>query len=87
MNDALCMDVLQGLDDLIDIACCLFLGVVAAWLRLEVFVEFSLGTVLQNEIDLVLVIEEAVQLHDVGVLQVALNLNLASQLVMNVVFK
>ena len=32
VNDVLCMDVLEGFDDLQDVASCLFLGIVATWL-------------------------------------------------------
>ena len=80
MNNVLRVDVLKGLNDLEDVACSDDFRVVP--LCLEVFVEFSLRTILQNQVDLVLIEEEPVQLHDMRVLQVTLDLDFPSELVL-----
>ena len=46
------------------------------WLCFKVFVKLSVRTVFQNEVDLVVIVEEAIELHDVLVAQMALNLDL-----------
>ena len=45
-------------------------------LGFEVFVELTVRAVFQNEVDLVVIIEEAVELHDILVAQMALYLDL-----------
>ena len=45
-------------------------------LGFEVFVELSVRAVFQNEVDFVVIVEEAVELHDVLVAQMALYLDL-----------
>ena len=76
MNDILRVYVLEGLTYLKDVLCRFLLRVVVVRLGFEVFVELSVRAVFQNEVDLVVVIEEAVELHDVLVAQMALYLDL-----------
>ena len=47
-------------------------------LSFEVFVKLSIRAVLQDEVDLVVIVEEAVKLHDVLVTQMTLNLDFSS---------
>ena len=60
MNDVLRVDVLEGLTDLKDVLSRLLLCVVFIRLSFEVFVELSIGAILQDEVYLVVIIEEAV---------------------------
>ena len=75
------VDVLQGLDHLPDVVCCLDLGVAA--LCPQIFVELTLRAILQDQVNLVVIEEEAVELNNVRVAQVALDLNLPPKLVLN----
>lgn len=81
VDNVLRVDVLESLDHLPDVVRCLLLRV--ALLRAEVLVELPFWAVLEDEVDLVLVEEEAVELDDVGVAQMALDLDLSSQLVLD----
>ena len=51
------------------------------WLVFQVFVQFTIWTVFEDHVDLVVVIEEAIQLHYVLVSQVALNFYFSTKLV------
>ena len=78
MNDVLRVDVLEGLADLKDVLSRLLLCVVFIRLSFEVFVELSIGAVFQDEVYLVVIIKEAIKLHDVLVAQMTLNLDLST---------
>ena len=54
------------------------------WLSFEVFVKFSIRTVLQDEVDLVIIVEKAVKLYDVFVAQMALNLDFSTKLLRDI---
>ena len=83
MDDVLRVDVLERFAHLKDVVSCPLLVVAASWLALEVFVQFALRTVLQDQVDPIVVIEEAIQLHHVLMPQVALYLDLSTQLMRN----
>ena len=53
-------------------------------LTLQVFIKLALWTILKDQVDLVFVKEEAIELHDVWMSQVALDLNFTTQLVCDV---
>lgn len=75
------MDVLESLNDLIDVVRGLFFCVVTVGLSLHLPVELTLRAILEDKVNLLLVVEEAVKLEDVFVSQMALNFDLAPQLV------
>ena len=83
MDYFLRVDVFHGLDDLIDVACRLLLSIVTIRLRFELFVQLTLRTVLQDQVNLVVIIEESVELDNILVAQVAVDLDLATELVRN----
>ena len=53
-------------------------------MTLQVFIKLALWTILKDQVDLVFVKEEAIELHDVWMSQVALDLNFTTQLVCDV---
>ena len=75
MYDILRVDVFERLADLKDVLRRFFLCVMVIRLSFEVFVKLSIRTVLQDEINLVVIVEEAVELHDVLVAQMTLYLD------------
>ena len=85
MDDVLLVDVLERLDHLPDVVRSFLLRVLL--LCFQVFVEFTLGAVLENQVDLIFVEEEAVELNNVRVSQMTLDLDLSPQLVLNAAFE
>ena len=81
MNDVFRVDVLQCLAHLKNVASWLLLRERQHDLALQVLVELALWTVLQDQIDLILVKEKAIKLHDIWMSQMALDLNFPKQLV------
>ena len=81
MNNVLRVDVSERLADLEDVARGLDFVIPALRLAFKVFVELTLGTILQDQVYPVIVVEEAVQLNHILVPQVALNFDLSAQLV------
>lgn len=84
MDNVLRVNILERLADLVNVPCGFFLGVVLIGLFLQVLVELALRTVLQDHINLVIIVEEAIELHDVLVVQVAVNFDFPAQLVSHV---
>ena len=75
MYDILRVDVFERLTDLKDVLRRFFLCVMVIRLSFEVFVKLSIRTVLQDEVNLVVIVEEAVELYDVLVAQMTLYLD------------
>jgi len=72
------MQVGDSLNHLVDVLGCPLL--LKARLLLQDLVELTLGGVVQDDVDLLLVVEEAVHLQDVSVAEVAVDLDLTTQL-------
>ena len=53
-------------------------------LAFQVFVKLTLRTILENQVDLIFIKEEAIELHNVWMSQVALDLNFTTQLMRDV---
>lgn len=83
MDNVLAVDVHQSLADLVDVTSSDWLRVVAARLIFQVLIELTTWTILKDQVNLFIVIKEAIKLHNVFVSQVALNLNFSSQLIGN----
>ena len=65
MNDVLRVDILKSLADLKDVAGSSLFSVTASGLRVLVLIELSFGTILEDQVDLICIVEESVQLNDV----------------------
>lgn len=82
MHDVFLVEILEGLNHLADVVGTPFLSKVLVRLVLELLVEFTFGTVLQDQVNPFFIIEEAIHLENVLVSQMALDFNLSSQLVL-----
>lgn len=80
------MDVLQGFGHLKDVVGCPFFFVSATLLRQKVLVELTSRNILQNEVNFVCVVEKAIHGQNVGVAEVAANLDLSFQLLFDSTF-
>ena len=84
MDDVLRVDILHSLADLVNVVSCLGLRVLSIRLSLQFFVKLTLRAVLQNQVDLVFVVEEAIELDYILVAKMAVDLDLSPQLVSDV---
>jgi hypothetical protein len=82
MNDTLRMQVLQCLAQLVDVVSCSLLCVSSIRLLLQFLVQFSSRSILQDQVDLLIIPEEAIHSQDIVVSQVWLNFYLSSQLML-----
>lgn len=83
MDDAFVMHILQGRNDLLTVVCCFFFR--KAYLGSE-FLEKTLGTIFQNEVDILGIMEKSIHLQNVRVIHVHLKLDLPEDLVDHICF-
>ena len=81
MDHLLLVKVNESLGELPDVIGCPVLRVAFSFLSLEVFIELTAQSKLENEVYVLVVPKEPVHLEDVGVVQKALDLDLSLQLV------
>jgi hypothetical protein len=67
MNDRLLMQILQCLAQLVDVVASYLLCVSSVWLSLQVFIQLSTRSIFKDEVDLLVVPEEAIHAQDVVV--------------------
>lgn len=87
MYDIFRVQVFQCFAHLTNVIGCYWLSIPHIWLLLEVLVELTTWSVLEYQINLLLIPEETIHAKDVVMTEVGLDLNLSPQLVLDVGFQ